>query len=967
MASFIRWATTKMGWDAYHAMASYTTAEPVGLDALGKTKFQGKRDHKNVQRLKTFWLDIDVKRPGDKKAAGRVYLTRIEAMKWLKTFLVATQLPPPNLAIDSGYGMHVYWVLEDELTLGAWQPYADALKAALIATGFLGDPGISADAARVLRPPGSANQKSGAPMPVQSIPRIVAGDYPNALILNALQPWVGLQTARGAQVAQGAAQAQGTAQALGGGGAAVQGIFAGRATPNMAQAAQANVTTSRPRFMSRIATRCEQLKLSLANHGKDEDRGLWLLGNLTLAHFCEDGADYVHLVGDGDRRYTVAGTDAAVAQIAAEHLTKGMGPPRCTHYETHRQSVCVTCPHYTKINSPWDLGTDDGDLPENYRRGARGLELRIKAKDDVFWIQLLAGDVHTPVLDELPLGGYALTFIYERVPGRAWTVRVTGSDLTATTLFDFFQRQFLWLSPGCEAHFRGFILGWIDKLRENRAERTEIIHPFGWSRDAQGKLIGFAVGGTLYTPAGLEIATPGGDATLVAAYKPMGTLANWQQAAQFVMQNRVDLQVLVAASFGAPLMIFTGHAGLVVSAWSRQSAVGKSSSIRVGQSVWSAAISMNSIDDTNNFVLKKVSDVRCMPCYWDEMKVGSENSDKMVSLALSLSQGKGKGRMNADTSLKEVGEWDTILIAASNFPLMDHIVAKTDGTDAGAVRLFEFGISRPPEPDTSHAARTIALTKTNYGVAGRTFAKWIAANSDKADKIVCLIKDQLNTELKAEQSERFYIAGMAAMLAGARIAAHIGIVRFDLDYMRDYLCLEFDRMRAARRLSVVVSAEGYDLQQILGQFMADTLQHKLVTQWFNAPGKPRLPADWVRWYPTDRRRVDVHIAQEDAIMRINRGVFNTWSRKKNYAPSDIITALEHIYGAVCGRRSIGGGTGFSTQVYCIDIPLRLPELVDYIHVDAAAAAINNQQPASSKPASPGAGLKGAAGGSRPKV
>lgn len=936
----VQWATKTMGWDAYFAVASYTAAEVRGADKQGRAKYYGKRDHPNVQRLKAFWIDLDVKRAGDKKDPANVYATQADAITWLSGFCRATSLPRPNLVVDSGYGLHAYWVLEDALTLVEWQPHADALKAALIAHGFKGDKGISADSARVLRPAGSSNMKSGTAVPVDAVARVSAGDYPNTLVTTALAPYLALVVATPQVQAQAQAQVGATHVLGGGGGAVVQGIFAGRNTPNMATAARANMAPqARPRSFTAIASRCAQVQISLTNHGKGEDRGLWLLGNLTLAHFCSDGADYVHPIGDGDPRYTPAGTDAAVALIAKEHATKNIGPPGCAHYDAQRQGICPACPHHTKIRSPWDLGADDGDLPELYRRGTKGLEVQIKNKDDVFWQLILAGDVHTPILDRLPLGGYALTFTYERMQGEQHIVKIAATTVFDTAaLLKTLGDQCLLLSPGCHDYFRGFVLGWIDRLREQRAERTEIIHPFGWSSNSSGDCTGFAVGGTLYTPDGRTMTTPGGDPMLVNTYRPVGTLANWQRAANFVTAGRVDLQVLVAASFGAPLMVFTGHAGLVVSAWSRQSAVGKSSAIKVGQSVWSASVSLNAVDDTNNFVLKKIADVRSMPCYWDEMKVGNDNSDKMVALALSLSQGKGKGRMNADTSLKEVGEWDTILVAASNFPLMDHIVAKTDGTDAGAVRLFEYAIVRDPTEDTSEAARTIALTKHNYGQAGREFAKWLAANQPKADKITCLIKDDLNSILKAEQAERFYVAGMAAILAGARIAKHLGLCNFDLLAMQDFLIEEFRRMRRVREINVVVKGAHYDLGQVMGQFMADASAHKLITERYIPPGKFKIPPGFIKWYPQDKRRVDVHISQYDQIMRIDRAAFVQWCRKRNYPASDIIISLQHVWGADVDRRALGTGTGWvGGQVYAIDIPLTRPELVGYMYEEDTTA------------------------------
>ena len=958
----------KFGNDTFHAVASYSKALADGQDKQGQPKFKGPRTQENAHRLKAFWLDMDVKRAGDKKDPTRVFATRPDALKWLAGFLAASGLPRPNLAVSSGYGIHAYWLLEDDLAVADWQPYADALKAALIKHGFTGDAGLSADAARILRPPGTQNFKAGANagVPVETIPRLAAADYPNTLVLAALQPYVGLMPkaaqaqAQATQVVQGQAQAgmaSGMAAALGGSGNAnVHAIFSNAGVgANMGANTLANLPPrAAPREFARIATECKQVEQSLANHGNGDPRPLWLLGHLTLASMTIDGSQFIHPISDGDPRYKAHEVDSEFARIGREHTAKNFGPPSCGHYEVARPGVCQTCPHFGRVHSPWDLGIEDGDLPDYFRRGPRGIEAQVPTKNGPIWIPILKGDVSAPILDALPFGGYAITFSYTRA-SKMFVVRASGAQLKpeSAAIYALFDPQNVTLMPNTELHWRAFVLGWMDKLREEHAERTETIHPFGWAHDHKGNHVGFSVGGTLYRADGREEATPGGDAQLVHAYRPMGELSKWQQACDFVSAGRLDLQTIIAASFGAPLMVFTGHAGIAVSAWSRQSAVGKTSSIKLGLSVWSAAVSLNAVDDTNNFVFAKIAQSRAMPCYWDEMKVGSENSDKMVNLALSLSQGKGKGRLNADSSMKEVGEWDTILISASNYPLMDHIVAKTDGTDAGAVRLFEFAITVPSVPDTSKAARIIALTKNNYGSAGRIYAKWIAMNYTKTDDVVCAIKDMLNKELVAEQAERFYIAGMATILAGAKIANHLKLTKFDTVGLKHFLCDQFLRMRRVRLTAVTVSASGYDLEQVLGTFMADSLRHKLVTQWFAAPGPKKLPADFVKWYPQDRNRVDVHVAQQEQVLRINRAVLNEWCRKRNLPPSDVIESMGHVWGASTGRRSIAAGTGFGGgQIYCVDVPLKILELAGYLYVDPSASAQQAAQHAGATTAAP---------------
>src|SRR5260221_230424 len=64
--------------------------------------------------------------------------------------------------------------------------------------------------------------------------------------------------------------------------------------------AQANIPGQRKHLFARIAERCGQVKQSLETHGLGDSRPLWYLGFLTLAHFCTDGADFIHEIGNGD-------------------------------------------------------------------------------------------------------------------------------------------------------------------------------------------------------------------------------------------------------------------------------------------------------------------------------------------------------------------------------------------------------------------------------------------------------------------------------------------------------------------------------------------------------------------------------------------------------------------------------------------------------------------------------------------
>lgn len=952
-AGFTAWGSAR-GWDVYHAQASFRVASADGQDARGQPKFRGERTQANAVRLRSFWMDLDVSRPGDGKPPGAAFANAGQALSWLTKFRAAIGLPRPNLATSSGYGLHVYWVLEDALTAAEWQPHAEALKAAMLAHGFTGDAGITADAARLLRPPGTANHKTATPAPVLVLERVSAGDIPNADMLGALAKFAHLAPPGKARPAGPAGP---RAAALGGG--TVSPIFGNLAgAPNMNAAAALPAPPVRPHSFAKIAQGCPQVAASLADHGATDLYPLWYLGHLTLAHFCADGADYVHPISSGHPGYTPAATDHAVQQVAAEVTRKGSGPPSCAHYERCRPAVCQACPFRGQITTPWSLGVDDADLPDRYRRQNGGIE--VNAQDpqtkEWSWIRFMAGDVSRPVVDWLPNGGYAMSFDYARgFLQRTVHFPMHNFPHDKSKIFALAQLQGIALVSGTEARFRSFVVAWMDKLIQQSQVRTESIEPFGWARSSGGGITGFALAGTLYRPDGREEPAPGADPQMTRLFQPRGSHPKWQEAFALVTHKRPDLQALIAPSFGAPLMTFTGETGVVVSAWSRQSGVGKSASLTVSQAIWSKQSVKNSLDDTSNAVFEKVARSRALVCNWDEARVVGDEVPRFVRMVYSLTQGKEKARMRSDTTLRDVGEWETILVMCSNRPMQDHVTAQDEGTEAGSLRVLEWGISQPPTPQTAHAATIIAQARENYGHAGRIYAKWLAQNAAVAEKVVHAIRDDLSTALAAEQGERLYIAGMAAMLAGAKIATKLGICHFDTAALRAFLCDVFLESRSARQRNVVVSSTGYDLQQVLGMYMSENMGRKLITDHFGRQG-PHRPA--VKWFPRNENLVEIHISQQDRILRINRIAFQDWCRKRNLAAQDVIAEMQRSWGAVIGRRVIGARLGYGGgQLWCIDIPLTFPELENYLYADDAA-----QQP----PAAPPAPAPAAAPGNRPR-
>jgi hypothetical protein len=121
--------------------------------AISAFKEKGNRKQSNVRATKVVAIDVDC---GENKP----FADWKEGLSALGKFVAELQLPKPMI-VHSGNGLHVYWVLEEELEPEEWKPLAEAMKSAAIHKKFEIDAGLTANSALVLRPVGTRNPKNG--------------------------------------------------------------------------------------------------------------------------------------------------------------------------------------------------------------------------------------------------------------------------------------------------------------------------------------------------------------------------------------------------------------------------------------------------------------------------------------------------------------------------------------------------------------------------------------------------------------------------------------------------------------------------------------------------------------------------------------------------------------------------------------------------------------------------------------
>lgn len=109
---------------------------------------------------RSFFVDIDC---GESKP----YALWEDGLIALLNFVETHELPKP-IVVNSGRGVHAYWPFTEDVPAEQWKPYAELFKKYCIVNGLLIDESVTADAARIMRAPGTRNLK-GDPLPVEVI------------------------------------------------------------------------------------------------------------------------------------------------------------------------------------------------------------------------------------------------------------------------------------------------------------------------------------------------------------------------------------------------------------------------------------------------------------------------------------------------------------------------------------------------------------------------------------------------------------------------------------------------------------------------------------------------------------------------------------------------------------------------------------------------------------------------------
>ena len=783
------------GLNAYFALATFVD---------GKS-----RTNANVSKLKSFFIDLDC---GENKG----YASQPEALTALRGFCKALHLPKPTL-VNSGYGIHVYWAINAEVSREVWLPVAERLKALCRKNDLKIDPAVTADSARILRVPGTNNYKQEEPKRVELI-----GTAGAPVDFDTFKDLLGEEYIPEPR----------------------------KYTPKMADSVMAALSGS---YISRFrtimlktqsGTGCAQLAYSVANQEK-VDEVLWR-ATLSIAAFCEDKSKAIHKISQKHPEYNPEETEYKASQIK--------GPYTCAKFDEFRPGVCPTCKHWNAIKSPIVLGREVAEASEDDNVVVQKLVDAPQAAEQTFVIPKYPDPYFRG------RGGGVFKKVATGEEGETRDVPIYHNDLYVTRRIRDPEvgecivmrlhlprdgvREFTvpLTAVGSKEEFRKHLSAqgvavmkldelmsythkWINDL-QYKVTADEARRQFGWVNDDPRKgMDAFVLGNMEIYGDRIEVNSPSSRTIdLFPAFAPKGSLEEWIENMKFWNRPGVEMhQYIVGTSFGAPLMPFLESInGAVFHVHSKDSGLGKTTAMFAGASVWGDPDRLVLQErDTYNSKMNRAEVYKNLVVYLDEM-TNSLPKD-LSDFAYQVPSGMQRNRLGARGNVeRHRGQpWKTLFVTNGNTSILERINLYKAMPKAEAQRILErsaTAVSFDSKEETDEFSRRIMRC---YGHAGVVYLQYLINNKEAVWKLVLNTQKKIDEEAKLSKENRFWSAQVAVTIAGLLLAKKAKLIDWQIGPIVKWV---IDSMHEAKDS---MRTMGSDVESILADYWAENYNNFL--------------------------------------------------------------------------------------------------------------------------------------------
>ena len=740
-------AMVHKGYDAYFALANFQSDE-------GRTVA-------NAKELNSFFIDIDC-------GANKAYADQTEGIEALKKFLASTDFTKPTVVVNSGRGLHAYWVLEQPITREEWKPIAERFKALCQEHKFEADPAVTADVARILRIPETLNFKDpDNPLPTKVLK---AGKRVSLSAFSEKLPVIDLLDIPGKKP------------------------FTRQMDP-MTLALMGNYQSKFKTILIKSVNGegCEQIANAFRNQDLLEEP-LWRAA-LSIANACVDGSVGIHKISEQHPEYSANRT------IKKANETKG--PYTCATFKTLNPSACEGCT--LKVTSPIQIGREIVEAAEEDNVVTQVEEV---TKEEITYniptypfpyFRGKVGGVYRRAdpnkeddKDELiyPYDMYVVKRIHDPDDGETLLLRLhlpkdgvrefilpLTSALSKEKFINAVAQQGVAILGKRQDLLMSYVTRWVEELQA--MGKSEIARKqFGWLEDNSAFIIGdreiCADGRVLYSPP-TSVTVP-----IIPAMKSRGDFHTWRDIINaYGRPNMEQRAFALFMGFGGPLMKFVGEGmldGFLLNLVSQKGGSGKTTLLHAINSIYgSPKPLLLSYKDTHNHRMQRMGTMQSLTPTIDELT--NLEPKAMSSLVYDITSGKGKNRMSAKANVERtnVTTWQIPVVSSSNRRVKDALLTTKSFPEPELLRILEDEILPDPDNDPTWSKAHFGRLMSNYGHAIDPFIKYVATNLPTVIELLGRVNRKLDRAANITNTERFWSAGIAIDLTGGIIAHNLGL------------------------------------------------------------------------------------------------------------------------------------------------------------------------------------------------
>ena len=742
------------------------------------------REVANVQQMRAFFFDLDCG-VHHKTGKQKDYPDQAAAVSALRAFCKTNRFPKPFL-VNSGYGVHVYWPLTEPVSYEEWLPVAEKLKALTEQVGFKADPTRTADAASVLRVPGTHNYKFETPALVSFFgkepPAAVEFEAFSALFAGVSQP--------------------------------VRPSTVGKYVPSDVNSAlmDALIGKRESSFKAIIQKTaagkgCAQIGFAIQNRAS-LDEPMWRAA-LSIAKHCTDADRAARAVSEGHPDYD--------PDDMYDKMDRIKGPYLCGRFDEYNPGVCDGCPHLNKIKSPIVLGmkfkeateedntvfAKDADTsepeaktyiipkyPPPYFRGATGgvFHRGIDDEGEVVERMIWHNDLYvTRRLSDPEMG--EIVEMRHHLPRDG--VKTFVVPLYVMTSKDEYRKVLsaqgvVAINKEVDA-IMTYTQTWVKELQHS-TQADNAHRQFGWLPDYKG----FVLGDKVVFPDSTEFNAPSsGTRGMIEFFETKGTLEGWKEAIDFYNRPGFELHQFIACSgFGSVLMKFMPINAALLHIWSKESGFGKTHALYAALSPWGDPNKLILKErDTHNSRMNRADVMHSLPICMDEItNIKPTDASDMI---YQITGGTQRNRMaaNGNTERYRGDPWNLLFISTANCSLIDKVSMAKAMPKAEAQRVLEIETGRlfNNKNDKTLTDEFSRAIQNNYGHAGILFIQYVMQHLGETKLLVETLQRKIDAAAGLGPENRFWSAAASVTLAAAVICKHLDLISYDVKNLQSYV------------------------------------------------------------------------------------------------------------------------------------------------------------------------------------